>query len=284
MRVFLTSLALFAAACSSPGDAPAATCDDGQVLRVGFYAFFARRSATAPTSIPGSAGFDEHLGYEAALLTALAAMNGVGWSFVRQGLAEWADIWLQAAGPEFDLVGGGITILDARTRNADGDRVVTFTSGHIAFRQSLLVRAADAARFAHYSDLTSQARVGVLGGTTGEFRLLELTGLVDAQRRHSPLSPASRRPEGELVADGTASYTITAAGTSANLVGRQRLIPPEAHMPPSDLSGRRNRRGGAVRSPPKRPDRRHRPRRNRQPRCCFRWHVLWSQPSTRPPS
>ena len=72
--------------------------------------------------------------------------------------------------------------------------------------------------------------MGVLGGTTGEFRLLELTGLVDAQ---GVLAAFTRiqTPEGELVADGTASYTITAAGTSANLVGRQRLIPPEAHMP-----------------------------------------------------
>ena len=229
MRVFLTSLALFAAACSSPGDAPGAACGDGQVLSVGFYAFFAPVSYSADAD-PSSAGFDEHLGYEADLLTALAAMDGAGLSFVRQGIAEWADIWLQAAGPEYDLIGGGITILDARTRNADGDQVVTFTSGHIAFRQSLLVRAAAVERFAQYSDLTSQARVGVLGGTTGEFRLLELTGLVDAQGTLAAFTRI-QTPEGELVADGTASYTITAAGISANLVGRQRLIPPEAHMP-----------------------------------------------------
>ena len=229
MRVFLTSLALFAAACLSPGDAPGAACGDGQVLHVGFYAFFAPVSYSADAD-PGSTGFDEHLGYEAGLLNALAAMNGAGLSFAHQGIAEWSDIWLRAAGPEYDLIGGSITILDARTRNAAGDQVVTFTSGHIAFRQSLLVRAADAAQFAHYSDLTSQARVGVLGGTTGEFRLLGLTGLVDAR---GVLAAFTRiqTPEGELVADGTASYTITAAGTSANLVGRQRLIPPEAHMP-----------------------------------------------------
>ena len=229
MRVFLTSWALFAAACSSPGDAPEAACGDGQVLQVGFYAFFSPVSYSADAD-PSSAGFDEHLGYEADLLTALAAMDGAGLSFVRQGLAEWSDIWLRAAGPEYDLVSGGITILDARTRNADGDQVVIFTSGHIAFRQSLLVRAADAERFAQYSDLTSQARVGVLGGTTGEFRLLELTGLVDAR---GVLAAFTRiqTPAGELVADGTASYTITAAGTSANLVGRQRLIPPAEDMP-----------------------------------------------------
>ena len=78
------------------------------------------------------------------------------------------------------MIGGGITILDARTRDTTGDQVTTSTSGQIAFRQSLLVRAADAERFAQYSDLTSQAKVGVLRGTTGEFRLLERTGLVNA--------------------------------------------------------------------------------------------------------
>ena len=66
-------------------------------------------------------------------------MEGVGLSFERHGIAEWTDIWLKAAG-EFDVV-GGITILDARTLNPEGDRVVTFTSRHITFRQSLLVRA-----------------------------------------------------------------------------------------------------------------------------------------------
>ena len=92
------------------------------------------------------------------------------------------------------MVGGGITILDSRTRNADGERVVTFTSGHIAFRQSLLVRATDAERFASHSDLTSEDRVGVLRLTTGEFRLLELTGFVDAQGALVALVRALKRP------------------------------------------------------------------------------------------
>ena len=224
------ALALFLAACSSsPSDLPSAACGDGQVLQVGFYAFFAPVSYSAAPD-PSTAGFDEHLGYEADLLTALAAMDGAGLSFARRGIAEWPDIWLQAAGPDYDLVGGGITILDSRTRNADGDQVVTFTSGHIAFRQSLLVRAADAERFASHSDLTSEDRVGALIGTTGEFRLLELTGLVDA---NGALAAGTRieTPEGEVVADGTAAYTITAAGASGHLAGRTRLVPPTADMP-----------------------------------------------------
>ena len=230
MRRYLTCLALFVTACSSsPEDAPGAACSDGQALQVGFYAFFAPVSYSADAD-PGTAGFDEHRGYEADLLTALAAMDGAGLSFVRHGIAEWSGIWLKAAEPEYDLVGGGITILDARTRDAAGDRVILFTAGHIAFRQSLLVRAADAERFAQYSDLTSQAQVGVLRGTTGEIRLLELTGLVDAQ---GTLAAGTRidTPTGTLVADGTAAYTITPAAASANLVGRQRLVPPAANMP-----------------------------------------------------
>lgn len=229
MPRFLASLALFLAACSSSPDSPTAACGDGQVLQVGFYAFFAPVSYSADPT-PGTAGFDQQLGYEADLLTALAAMDGAGLSFARRGIAAWDDIWLQAAQPEYDLIGGGITILDSRTRNVAGEQVVTFTSGHIAFRQSLLVRAADAERFASHSDLTSEDRVGALRGTTGEFRLLELTGFVDAQ---GVLATGTRiaTPAGEILADGTAAYTITAAGASANLAGRQRLVPPAADMP-----------------------------------------------------
>ena len=206
-----------------------AACGDGQVLQVGFYAFFEPVSYSADPG-PSTAGFNEHRGYEADLLTALEAMDGAGLSFERSGIAEWTDIWLQSAGPEYDLVGGGITILDSRTRNAAGEHVVNFTSGHIAFRQSLLVRAEDAERLASHSDLTGEDRVGALSGTTGEFRLLELTGLVDA---NGVLAAGTRieTAEGEVVADGTADYTITAAGASSNLEGRLRLAPPAADLP-----------------------------------------------------
>ena len=116
----LASFALFLAACSSsPSDSPSAACGDGPVLQVGFYAFFAPVSYSTDPDL-STAGFDEHLGYEADLLTALEAMDGAGLSFERRGIADWSDIWLQAAGPDYDLVGGGITILDSRTRNADG--------------------------------------------------------------------------------------------------------------------------------------------------------------------
>ena len=131
---------------------------------------------------------------------------------------------------EYDVVGGGITILDSRTRDEMGNQVVTFTSGHIAFRQSLLVRAEDGARWASHDDLTSEVRVGVLASTTGEARLLVLTGLVNADG----VLAEGVRVETQMdtvVADGSADYFITAAGASPNLEGRRRIFPAVDTMP-----------------------------------------------------
>ncbi len=219
----------FIASCSPDAASPQACVDGEGVLDVGFYAFFAPVSYSADAD-PASAGFNTHLGYESDLLTAVEAMEGTGLSFSRQGIAVWPDIWLQPAGPQYDIVGGGITILDSRTRDAAGQEVVTFTSGHIVFRQSLLVRAEDAERLASHEDLTSDLRVGALAGTTGEFRLLELTGLVSAD---GTLAAGVRvdTPRGTVVADGSADYVITAAGESPSLEGRSHLYPPSKNMP-----------------------------------------------------
>ena len=92
-----------------------------------------------------------------------------------------------------------------------GNQVVAFTDGHIDFRQSLLVRAEDAQRLASHAALTSAVRVGVLAGTTGEARLLELTGLVD----DNGILVAGVHVEtarDTVVADGSADYVITSAG------------------------------------------------------------------------
>lgn len=201
----------------------------GRVLNVGFYAYFAPVSFSADED-PNAAGFNTHRGYEADLLSALEAMAGAGLAFSRRGIAHWDGIWLRPTDPEYDIVGGGITILESRTRNGAGKQVVVFTGGHITFRQSLLVRTADAERLASHADLTSDVRVGALAGTTGEFRLLELTGLVDA---NGVLAAGTRveTTQGTVTADGSANYVITAAGATENLAGRQHLYPPDETMP-----------------------------------------------------
>ena len=207
---------------------PSSACAD-RVLNFGFFAFFAPVSSSADPD-PNSAGFNTHVGYEADLLTALEAMDGAGLSFSRKGIDIWPNIWLLSAGPEYDVVGGGITILDSRTRDEMGNEEVTFTSGHIAFRQSLLVRAEDGARWASHDDLTSDVRVGVLVSTTGEARLLVLTGLVNADG----VLAEGVRVETQMdtvVVDGRADYFITAAGASPNLEGRERIFPAVDTMP-----------------------------------------------------
>ena len=71
-------------------------------------------------------------------------------AFARRGIAAWAGIWLLPAGPQYDIVGGGITIIESRTRDGTGNAAIIFTAGHIEFRQSLLVRAEDAKRLARH--------------------------------------------------------------------------------------------------------------------------------------
>ena len=220
------------ASCGEPTAASpltAACTSDGQVLNVGFYAFFAPVSYSADPD-PNAARFREHRGYEADLLTALESLDGAGLAFARHPIQPWDDIWLTPLRDDIDMVGGGITILDSRTRDAAGAQVVRFTSGHIAFRQSVLVRAGEADRFPDHDHLTSQHRVGALAGTTGEARLLQLTGLVDSA---GVLAAGTRvhTPSGIVIADGSAAYTITAADVSPDLEGRQRLEPPVPDMP-----------------------------------------------------
>lgn len=229
-RIALLGLLLTSFVACSPNGAASEPCPQAdRVLNVGFYAYFAPVSYSADPD-PSSPGFNSHLGYEADLLTALEAMDGAGLTFSRRGIAPWDDIWLRSAGPEYDIVGGGITILDARTWNAAGEQVVSFTSGHVRFRQSLLVRAEDAGRFASHADLTADVRVGALADTTGERRLLELAGLIDAD---GVLAAGARveTPAGTVTADGSAGYAIDAATESPVLEGRRRLYPPSEGMP-----------------------------------------------------
>lgn len=206
------------------------TCTDGsRVLKVGFYAHFAPISYSADED-SGSAAFNTHLGYEADLLTALEAMEGAGLRFSRTAIAEWDSIWLKSAEPAYDIIGGGITILESRRQDATGMPAITFTSGHITFRQTLLVRAEDAERLSTHAALNSEVRVGAFPGTTGEARLLQLTGLIDADGVLLSGTRVETRDR-TVVADGTAAYMITAAGASPSLAGRQHLYPPTETLP-----------------------------------------------------
>ena len=203
--------------------------NEDRTLNVGFYADFGPVSYSADRD-ENSPGFHQHRGYEADLLDALEAMEHPKLSFSRQGIAVWDGIWLLPAGPRYDIVGGGITILDSRTRDASGKTAIVFTSGHIKFRQSLLIHTEDAQRIARHRDLTGADRVGVFPGTTGEARFLVLTGLADGD---GVLAAGTQvdTPAGTVVADGSMRYVINAAGASPELTDRQTLRPASDTLP-----------------------------------------------------
>lgn len=206
----------------APAPCPEACTTGGRVLDYGFFSDFKPLSYSED---------DTHRGYEADLVSALEEMDGAELRFSRKAIEVWDRIWLLPATPDYDLVGGGITILETRTRDDSGAEVVRFTSGHVAFRQSLLVRAADASEIATYESLDRNLTVGVLSDTTGEARLLQLTGLTD---ENGVLTPDARitLASGEVVvSDGTATFTITSAGVSENLEERRRLEPPRDDLP-----------------------------------------------------
>ena len=197
------------------------TPEQPRVLNVGFYDAFSPVSYSLANT---------HLGYEADLLTALEAMETPNLVFTREPISQWENIWLLAAASDYDVIGGGITILEERTKDATGTPLVAFTTPHIVFRQSLLVRANDAGRIQNYTDLTLDIRVGVLRGTTGEARLLQITGIVDSS---GVIANGTRiqTPQGIVVAEGTADYKITPAGSTPNIENRFTLYPPADSMP-----------------------------------------------------
>ena len=216
------------AACSQSGadesGAVTSCAEPGTTLQFGYYAFFEPISYVVRDEQPY-----RHYGYEADLVTALEAIDGANLQFERSPIEEFEGIWLRSS-DEFDVVGGAITILEPRTKDESGTERIQFTNGHINFPTSLMTRTEDADRLTSYESLTSDVRIGVLAGTTGEARLLRLVGLADAD---GVLLPGTRvqTPRGEAVADGSSDYYIALGERSPELEGRTTLTPPSADYP-----------------------------------------------------
>ncbi|MXY01485.1 MAG: transporter substrate-binding domain-containing protein [Acidimicrobiales bacterium] len=210
------------AACS-------ASTEDERTVRVGFYAFFEPISAAADPDTDAAA-FSTHVGYEADLLTAMESMEGLSLRFHRTPVAEWPGIWLLPSREGFDMVSGGITILDSRRLDADGNTVITFSEPHIEFRQSLLVRADDADRLPNHDALLSTDVVGALPATTGEARLLQLIGIADAQGRLAAGTQV-HTPTGVVTVPSDGALSISAAQASPELEHRTRLVPADPTRP-----------------------------------------------------
>ncbi len=237
--------ALMGAAAAAVGCAGAETDEDSgsvaatsnaRTVSVAFYAHYAPVSSSLDPR-PGTAGFDLHAGYEADLLDAVEAMPGIGVTFLRHGVDDWGGIWLLPAAEGIDMACGGITIDPGRTRGPDGEVAVRFTDGHIEFRQSLLVRAADASRLDAYGALDGDDTVGVQTATTGESRLLQLIGVADDDGRLAAgttvVIDAEGSGAGSSVVEATAGsdLRISPGGASAGLDGRTLLIPADPSKP-----------------------------------------------------
>ena len=168
------------------------------------------------------------MGYEPDLVAAVETLSGGKLRFNRLAIGNpFSGIWLKSAQAAYDMVGGGITALPERMLDADGRQAIRFGVGHISFQQSLLARAESAIET--HADLTSQHRVGALRGTTGEKRLLELTGITDAE---GFLLAGTRvaLADGSVVTAGAPSggsgLRIAAGAGSASIAERVRLTPP----------------------------------------------------------
>ena len=198
-----------------------------RAVAVGYYAFF---DPVSYSSAPSADVSSDHRGYEADLLDAVESMDGIGLRFERSAIKTWDGIWLEPAHGRYDMVGGGITILESRAVDASGDKVIAFTDGHIAFSQSLLVRAEDAERLSDHASLLSDDTVGALPNTTGEARLLAILGVVDDQ---GYLATGTRIevPGSAVIADSGAGLRIDASGASPELRQRTRLIPADPRLP-----------------------------------------------------
>ena len=169
--------------CAVGADAVAAVCETARQTLADFpamrvqYGFYTDFNPVSYSVAPGAAAH-RPMGYEPDLVAAVETLSRGRLSFTAVGIGNpFSGIWLKAAQEPYDMVGGGITALPERTRDAEGRPVIRFGVGHISFDQSLLVRATSA--IDRHDDLTSEHGVGTYRGTTGEKRLLELTGIID---------------------------------------------------------------------------------------------------------
>lgn len=201
-----------------PASAPpvVACVEDGEAVEYAYYT----------GSMPMSAAVDgEHVGFEAAILDALEAMEGLGFRFHRHPIAEWPGLWHLPATDEFDMAGGAILIVEHRRFDRNGVEQVAFTNGHQAYRQAVLTRAEDAARFPEIGPFPHGTVIGALRESTTEVEVLHMHGYAD-ENGVLTAGVSVHVPDGVIVADGSDDYRIISGHTSEILADRTLIVPP----------------------------------------------------------
>ena len=210
------------------------TVAGGSIVSVN-YGFFTDFNPVsyAVTQDPGDAAFDQPLGYEPSLIAAVETFSRGRLTFNSLGIGNpFAGIWLRAADGMYDVIGGGIAPLAERTLNANSRQVIRFGAGHITFQQALLVNFDSTIE--RHGDLNSGHTVGALSGTTGESRLLELTGITDAEGYLRAGTLVVLADGGMLTAGepgGPDALRITPAGSSDAIAARVQLMPTNVNQP-----------------------------------------------------
>ena len=194
-------------------------------------------------SMPISSVLDgEHVGFEAAILDGLGAMDGLGFRFNRHPIAEWPGFWYLPATDEYDMAGGGILIVEHRRFDRDGEEQVAFTNGHQAYWVALLTRAEDVAKFSKIGPFPHGTVVGALGESATEVDLLHWHGYAD-EKGVLTAGVQVHVPDGVVVADGSDDYRIISGHTSEVLKGRTLIGPrpcgtaSSSSTPPSTAVG-----------------------------------------------
>lgn len=200
-----------------------------QEYRVAFYSDFEPISYSEDRR-EGVEEFNFPKGYEVDLLSAIALIPEADMQFCFTGIKEWDGIWaIPYFQPEFDIALGGITYEFRRMEDSKGRQILDVTHQTATFKQSLLVKAENAAHIKTHRDLNCGDIVGAVRGTTGEYRFLVEAEVIDDL--YSGLITEGVvvvLPERKTVkSDGTLSIF------DPKLKNRVKLIPPTNHQLPT---------------------------------------------------
>merc|ERR1719499_1192477 len=201
---------------------------DATSFNYGFYSDWEPMSYANHRSDASDPGFNEPNGYEPDMIRAIEELAGGKVTFNAYGVGPaFSGIWYKAATDDFDFIGGGIAQLDARTVNEAGKQIVMYGTTNAVLRQSLLVPSDSTLE--SYDDLTSEHTVGPHKGTTGEGRMLVLTGISDAAGYLRSGTVVTMYDGSKFTTDGT--QYITSGLASPELADRASLIAPGDDVP-----------------------------------------------------
>lgn len=198
-----------------------------QEYQVAFYSDFEPISYSKNRN-PESPEFNQPLGYETDFLKAMEQIPDSQMTLSFQGVKEWNNIWLMpATHPKIDIALGGITREEHRFLNSKNEHVVIGTHKTVNFMQSLLMRTKDSKSIKGHEDLTCAYTVGAVRGTTGEYRYLAQTNIVDN------IDSGNLKKGITVVLEDKQHFTSdgTLSIYNPKIATRAMLLPPDSSLP-----------------------------------------------------